>query len=578
MNKLIKYIFALLSFLFISINVNAATYTISQVAGSPQFNSADQACAYFKTRYAAAVSYQLTHSETWCELYDSFERLAIGTIVKDESCPTTVQTQAISVPGWTNWTIEQQESYLNKVKDTTVCYSGCKYKSPSLGGSSGSDLMHLTYGSPVKDAACPNTSDKPPTIPPDNSPTQSTCKNASGSDAYCTKPPSGCPSGYSQGSFNGQTICIKNSPNNPNPNDPNNDPKDPDDPNSGDLKGVIDAINNAKNELKSAIQSQANQISSAIQEQTTALKDSINNQTSAINTTLNNVKESITGSINAAKDSINSSINAAKDSINSSINATKDSINSSINAAKDSINSSIKNVTDALGITNSKLGDLNKTNTDIKENTKETNNKLDDLRASNQATNTKLDDVKKHLDDSNKVLSDIKKNGEDTNKAINDLKTSNDGIKDAIGQSNSKLGSIDANGKETNSKLDDMKKGQDEGNALLKEIKGVLSAIKTKLDEMSDWFKEENDLQDTPLETTEEDITQYQREDYFSFSGSCPFGSFSASIPLGIGSLNFGQDLTFFCTFASEARPYIIGLGYLLGLIYLFQWVRNGNA
>lgn len=70
----------------------------------------------------------------------------------------------------------------------------------------------------------PRTQPKPPLRPDE-------CKNATGSDSYCDKPPDrGCPSGYKQAMFNNKQICVKDSPTDPNPNDPNNGPDDPDGP------------------------------------------------------------------------------------------------------------------------------------------------------------------------------------------------------------------------------------------------------------------------------------------------------------------------------------------------------------
>lgn len=94
-----------------------------------------------------------------------------------------------------------------------------------------------------------------------------------------------------------------------------------------------------------------------------------------------------------------------------------------------------------------------------------------------------------------------------------------------------------------------------------------------------DWYKEEPDLQDESLAIDEEDITPYKREDYIVFGQTCPFEPKAYSLPLGIaGSIDFEADASIFCTYGYQARPFIQGLGYLGGLIFLLYFLRSGNA
>ncbi|MFE8305941.1 hypothetical protein V4C87_18465, partial [Acinetobacter baumannii] len=94
-----------------------------------------------------------------------------------------------------------------------------------------------------------------------------------------------------------------------------------------------------------------------------------------------------------------------------------------------------------------------------------------------------------------------------------------------------------------------------------------------------DWMKEEPQLEDQTLEVEEQNITDYARQNYVIFGASCPFSAHQVSLPLGIlGEINFQADLTFICTFGTQARPFVIGLGYLGGLIYLLIGIRNGNG
>lgn len=111
----------------------------------------------------------------------------------------------------------------------------------------------------------PNVPKNPPD--PDKPDDPNNCMNGG---TYCPQPPDNtqCPSGYSETTFNGSKICVKNNPDleKPNPNDPNN----PDYGGGGDgggdngggdgstggsinLKPVIDAINALKNALLNAL-------------------------------------------------------------------------------------------------------------------------------------------------------------------------------------------------------------------------------------------------------------------------------------------------------------------------------------
>lgn len=134
---------------------------------------------------------------------------------------------------------------------------------------------------------------------------QAKCVNEKGSDEYCKKPESGCPSGYKESTFNSEAYCFKKDPDeppasNPDPNDPpssNPDPNQP--PASGpggqgnnscngsnncntsnfDDKNIVKAIN----ELKNAVNGIGDQITNSVSEMSSKLKNSIDKATDAIN-------------------------------------------------------------------------------------------------------------------------------------------------------------------------------------------------------------------------------------------------------------------------------------------------------
>lgn len=112
----------------------------------------------------------------------------------------------------------------------------------------------------------PNVPKNPPD--PDKPDDPNNCMNGG---TYCPQPPDNtqCPSGYTETTYNGSKICVKNNPDpdKPNPNDPNNPDYGGGDNGGGDngggdgstgggtidVKGIIDAINALKVALLNAI-------------------------------------------------------------------------------------------------------------------------------------------------------------------------------------------------------------------------------------------------------------------------------------------------------------------------------------
>jgi len=119
------------------------------------------------------------------------------------------------------------------------------------------------------------------------------------------------------------------------------------------------------------------------------------------------------------------------------------------------------------------------------------------------------------------------------------------------------------------------KKHQEEETTFWGDVKNFFMDVKNWFD----WSKQEPELKDEELEIEDKSITDYERKDYVTFAKTCPFSPHQVSLPLGVlGELSFESDLTFICTFGNEARPFVIGLGYLGGLIFLLIGLRNGNG
>ena len=377
--RFFKYLIFIFLSLF-SVNLFADTFSVNSVTS----DSAVSACQKYAS--SLSITYLSVSNITATSFICSVRNINGNTFnetgyIEKTSCPSNVSSTPISVPGWHNWTVEQTDAYHSKnVAGKTICYQGCRYKDPSIGGDD--PEMHITYGSPVQDSSCPPDSIKPSTPVPDGTPPQPTeCKNASGSDSYCDKPPTGCPSGYTSGSFNNKEICVKNSPD-PDPTKPN-----PNDPNNGDGKGscngtnncnttntnfddsgIISAINSLKSSLTSAISSMTNTLSSAISSVTSAVNSvstAVNSNTAAVNANGDKVKNSVdsnTAAVNANGDKIKGAV----DSNTSAVNANGEKIKGAVDANTAAVNANGEKIKGAVDENTAVLKEGNGLLSDIK--------------------------------------------------------------------------------------------------------------------------------------------------------------------------------------------------------------------
>lgn len=100
-----------------------------------------------------------------------------------------------------------------------------------------------------------------------------------------------------------------------------------------------------------------------------------------------------------------------------------------------------------------------------------------------------------------------------------------------------------------------------------------------KVEDWFDWTTEEPELTDESLQIDDQEIISYQHQDHIRFGQTCPFTPQTKTLPMGVlGSLEFETDLTFICTFGTDARPFVLGIGHLGALIFLLIGLRNGNA
>lgn len=419
--KFFKYL--IFSTLFLSSLTYASTYKIVDGSSSFTGSSASEVCNKYISSMNSVVLVSVT--ESLCSFKSSNGSSVFSrSITKetDDQCPSTVTSTPISVPGWTSWDIDQIDAYSKQIQGNTACYQGCKYKNPTMSGSEGSHMMNLVYGDGVKDSSCPaGDSTKPSTPTPNN--TGSTqmkpeeCKSPTGSDGYCIKPSNKqCPSGYKQGSFNNQQICIKPSPD-PDPTKPN-----PNDPNNGDGKGscngtnncnttnfddsnIINAINNAVSSITNSINS-VNQSITAVANAVNATTNAVNNTTSAVNAVkssvdaLHNTINAVTSAVDKNTNAVNVNGDKVSKAVNDNTTATNavktavDTLNSSVKAVSDAVNSNGKNTVDAVNANGKNTVDAVNAGT---EATKENGKKLDGINDSVKEGNGFLKDIKDWL-------------------------------------------------------------------------------------------------------------------------------------------------------------------------------------
>ncbi|WP_335960913.1 methyl-accepting chemotaxis protein [Acinetobacter bereziniae] len=465
--KFFKYlIFILLS--FFSINVFAVFYEyrgLNSVTTGDWMSTPELACKNFIAKWAPSAPY-VRSSETEC-VYRTTDGDRGAQLEKRESstCPSTVTSMPISVPGWTNWNIDQIDAYSSKIQGKTACYKGCKYKNPTMTGSEGSDSMSLLYGDPVKDASCPNTETRPDTPYPDNvTPPQDGCKNG---EAYCDKPTTGCPSGYTSGSFNGKQICVKNStdPTKPNPNDPNNGGGKGEGSCNGtnncnttnfDDSKIINAINNAVSSITNSLNT-INESITTVANAVNATTNAVNNNTSAVNAVKSSV-DALHNTINAVTTAVNNNTSAVTSAVHSNTTATN-----AVKASVDALNSTVSAVTTAVD-NNTKAVNANgdKVANAVKDNITATNAVKTAVENLNSAVNAVSDAVNAN---GKNTVDSINANGKNTVDAIN---TNGKNTVDAVNKGTEAT-------KENGKKLDGINDSVKEGNGFLKDIKDWLT-------------------------------------------------------------------------------------------------------
>ena len=256
---------------------------------------------------------------------------------------TSVYSGSVTVSDWKDDAeyLSLTEQASSKFEGTYVCSNSCRFNYDFLAGDgdaeNGPIVFKGRYSRTTTSCVSGDTS-------PNASITGSGKPKSECTKAYCDKEPNkSCPDGYSQGSFNGKQICVKNSPKNPNPNDPNTpyDPNNPPDNGGGD--GKCNGTNNCNtnnyefdvSQIVNAISSQTSAITSAISQQTSSLSSAISSAAGSINSALSSGFSSLKSAIDSTTSAINS-VKTAVDSNTAAVNANGEKLDELNQTAKDS--------------------------------------------------------------------------------------------------------------------------------------------------------------------------------------------------------------------------------------------------
>ena len=327
----------------------------------------------------------LIYTTTGAEVAFSFK-----TVVEQFTCPS-------------NGSPATREYAIGEPIDLVVCAPNpdgtfCKYDSPG-GKMNWGDHIRVNYSSvgtapvssctPKKENQACNPKDpyggcfKPPNdkctrfadgsiaCPPDE-PTPVPKSQCDGGATYCERPPTGCPTGYVSGSFNGKQLCVKSSPSTP-------DPKDPTDP-ANDGSDSSGSGTSTTEETSTSTSTNTNADGSSSTTTTT---------TTTNNTTVNNFKIDLSAVVNA--------VNA--------VTAQLISVKSEIVNALGLVDKKLDVTNTKIDTTNAKLTDLNASSLKQEQLLKDIRDKtVSDQPASSASTD--LDGVHSRLDDIKKILTD----------------------------------------------------------------------------------------------------------------------------------------------------------------------------
>ncbi|MFW2018596.1 virulence factor TspB C-terminal domain-related protein [Acinetobacter ursingii] len=253
----------------------------------------------------------------------------------------------------------------------------------------------------VPDDGCTRTQNGSIICP--NNATPNVQNNCTGT--YCERPPTGCPSGYVSGSFNGKALCVKSSRSNGSGSGSGNGDGDGNGSGSGSGNGSGNGDGSGSG---SGSGSNSSTSSSTSTSTSTSTSSNGSGGSTTVNVTNNNTN--------------NTTVNVDVSGVISAINNMKSTLADFLN----DVNTSVKEVTSTLNTTNQKidttnqkLDTTNNTLSQINQNSKDTNNKLDQLinKQGGQnngngtdltATNQKIDELNKTAKESKGLLQDIK--------------------------------------------------------------------------------------------------------------------------------------------------------------------------
>jgi len=244
---------------------------------------------------------------------------------------------------------------------------------------------------------CPNNS-----VPP----VENTCTGT-----YCKRPPTGCPSGYVSGSFNGEALCVKSSPSSGGGSGDGSGSGNGDGSGTGNGNGSGNGDGSGSgsgNGSSSGSGSNSSTSSSTSTSTSTSSSSNGNGGSTTVNVTNNNTNNT---TVNVDVSGVISAINNMKSTLADFLN--------DVNKSVKDVSSTLNTTNQKIDTTNQKLDTTNNTLSQINQNGKDTNNKLDQLIKKQggenngngtdlTATNQKIDELNKTAKESKGLIQDIK--------------------------------------------------------------------------------------------------------------------------------------------------------------------------
>lgn len=388
--RFFKYLIFVLLFL-LSVNVFAKTQYYIDGYPNDLFDDKDSACKNLKNKPAGQIYYPTFRvQDNTCLVINSSNQIHMSLLiltkdVVDQKCPEPgypinvvqpakdpiVKVMCVPLAGTDKYCEARKNNYpiINIANTSGDGVDRISYSVSNVSKTPVSNCVPLKEGQcnnkdpyggcfKVPDDGCTRTQNGSIICP--NNDTPNIQNNCTGT--YCERPPTGCPSGYVSGSFNGKALCVKSSPSN----------------GSGSGSGNGDGVGNGSGSGNGNGSGSGNGNGSGSGSGSNSSTSSSTSTSTSTSTSSNGSGGSTTVNVtnnNTNTNTNNTTVNVDTSGIIGAINNMKSTLADFLN----DINKAVNGVNSTLTGTNQKLDTANTTLNAINQNGKDTNTKLDQL-------------------------------------------------------------------------------------------------------------------------------------------------------------------------------------------------------